>query len=350
MKIKIIVLLIFLLLVGCSRGAVTPGAPELTTTATEAAPPLPTDTPLITPTPTPDITKGTVTIWHSWNEEQTALLDQILKDFSEQYPEVLLDVLYIPQENMLARLEAAYLDNTGPDILLGPAEWGPALYQAGEVADLSSLADNALLESINTAALQSAQYQGALIGLPYAQQGVVLYRNKALIDRAPTTLDDLINRAKSATQGEIVGAFLEQGFFFSGGHLFGLGGNFINPDGTPAFNDAFGLAWLELLKTFEQAGPTDNLTDQDLKLFKEGRLGWIIDGTWSIEDLTAALGSKTWLSIPGRPTKGKTCPVLSSRRIFTWARFPRRTIAKLPGNLPSIFSRNQHKPCYSRPD
>jgi arabinogalactan oligomer/maltooligosaccharide transport system substrate-binding protein len=295
-SILFFVILGLMMVSGCSRIAgLMPEArqtapSEGTESSTATVQVRPTSTPLVTLSPTADITQGTITIWHSWSEDQMQTLSQILDDFSAEYPEVLFDVLYIPQENLRARLETAYQEGGGPDIILGPAEWGPSLYQDGIVVDLNELADNRFLETINPAALDGARFQGALTGLPYAQQGAILYRNKALIPEAATTFDQLVESAKAATQGEIFGADLERGFLYSGGHLGGLGGEWINEDGTPAFNNETGLAWLELLKAFEQAGPTEYLSDRDLDLFKEGRAGWIIDGTWNLNDLSDAIG------------------------------------------------------------
>jgi maltose-binding protein MalE len=320
MKIRACFILFLLFMMGCSKlqGSEGPGAQgttsfALTKSPSEASVLPPTRTPFVTPSPTIEITQGTVTIWHSWDEKQAPLLDQILKEFQATYPDVLFDVLYLPQENLRERFEMAFQDGSEPDILLGPAEWGPPLFQTGLLADLNDLAGGRLLDTINPAALDAARYQGALTGLPYAQEGVVLYRNKALIGRAANTLDELITQAKAATQGEIIGADLEQSLFFSGGHLNGIGGSLMTPDGMPAFNNERGLAWLELLKAFEQAGPTEYLSDRDLDLFKEGRVGWIIDGTWNLSSLSEAIGPDNlaidpWPSYDGGKLAGYVRP------------------------------------------
>ena len=214
---KLYSLFILLFLIGCSRfgGNETPGAasgtPDMGQTPNAASTVQPTFTLESQPSPTPIGIRGTLTIWHSWGEEQIPALEQILENFSAQYPEVLFDVLYIPQENLLTRFEGAVQENAGPDLLLGPAEWGPALYRAGMIQDLGDMAEGGLLSTINPAALAAGRDHDVLVGLPYAQQGVVLYRNKALIDRSAATLDELLAMAKAATQGEIIGADLEQG-------------------------------------------------------------------------------------------------------------------------------------------
>ena len=271
-------------LTACTQSAPTvlPDQPTASVTLQPTALPL---------TPTPTILQGTVSIWHSLSEAQVPALEQAITDFQASYPGIQFDVLYMPVENLQTRYEQAVREGYGPDILFGPAEWAPALFDAGLITDLSGLAGQAFLNTFNQAALESARYKETLVGLPYAIRGVALYRNKSLIPQAAATFDQLVTLAKAATQGEKIGAFLDRSFYFSGGHLAGIGGEWMTSDGIPAFNNDKGIAWLELLKSFEQAGPTDYLTDNDLEAFKEGRVGFIIDGTWNLDELSAAVGA-----------------------------------------------------------
>jgi arabinogalactan oligomer / maltooligosaccharide transport system substrate-binding protein len=299
-----------LLLAACGRvGMDTPSPGEIGSTSTAS----PTAQSPITPTPpaspTPDITQGTVRIWHSWDEAELNILVELIDQFQEQYPDVLFDVLYVPIENLRQRYETAAQEGNAPDILLGPGDWGPALFDAGYLADLSGMTDQGLLQSLNPAGLGTAQYRDSLIGLPYAVQGIVLYRNKAILPDAPGTFTELATMAKAVTQGEIFGSILERGFFYSGAHLNGLGGKLMEADGTPAFNNEIGLAWIELLRSFEQVGPVEYLSDQDLELFKQGRVGAIIDSTWNLPILEIALGKDNlaidpWPSVQGGSLSG----------------------------------------------
>ena len=97
-------------------------------------------------TPTPTVIQGTVSIWHSWSEDQVPALVQILAGFSVHYPNVLFDVQYIPSEDLRRAYEVQTLNNSGPALLLGPAEWGPYLYDIGLISDLGNLIDENLLE------------------------------------------------------------------------------------------------------------------------------------------------------------------------------------------------------------
>ncbi len=261
---------------------------------TQASAPTLTPTRMTTPTPTATerVFQPTISIWHAWDESQIPVLVQIIHNFSEEHPEILFDVLYIPVEDLRTRFEVEVRQGGGPDILLAPSNWGPPFFDTGLLLDLSDLADEEMLNTLNPPALESAFYNGALIGLPHTIQGVVLYRNKNIIPTRVTTFEELVSLAQSATQGEQIGAILKRGFLFAGGHLEGIGGRLMDEEGLPAFNDTKGVEWLELLSAFELAGPPVYTGNTDVEAFKEGRVGWIIDGTWNMEDISDAVGAE----------------------------------------------------------
>lgn len=270
-------------------------APKATPTPTQPpakpteAPAKPTEAPTQPPAPA---LKGTVSLWHAWKESEIASLNEVIAAFQAKYPDVKFDILYVPFDDLRGKFETAASTGGGPAVLIGAADWGPAFYDAGLVADLTPYLTPDFLATINEAALGAVQYKGALIGLPQTIKGVVMYRNKAIIPEAPKTWEDLVAKAKAATQGDVVGANLEYGFFFSAAHLNGIGGKLMEPNGDPAFNNEKGVEWVNLLVSFKEAGPTEYYTDNDVNLFKAGKAGIIIDGTWNMGALVEAIGAE----------------------------------------------------------
>ncbi|MBC8447660.1 MAG: extracellular solute-binding protein [Chloroflexi bacterium] len=252
----------------------------------------PTKAPEPTPEPEPAGPSGTVTLWHAWKENEIESLNDVIAAFQAENPDVQFDVLYVPFDDLRGKFETAVATGGGPSVLIGAADWGPALFDAELVADLSLMADTAFLRTINPAALGAVKYKGALIGLPQTIKGVVMYRNTSIIPEAPATFEDLVAAAKAATAGDTVGANLEYGFFFAAAHLNGVGGLLMDEKGNPLFNDAKGVEWLNLLNSFKDAGPTEYYTDNDVNLFKAGKAGVIIDGTWNMAGLAEAIGAE----------------------------------------------------------
>lgn len=255
-------------------------------------------TPTSAPTATEVVTQGTISIWHSWDDPQIPALLRVIDAFGEIYPNVHFDVLYVPSIDLQASFEQAATQGAGPTILIGPADWGPELYEQGLVTKVQDLVSADQLNTLNPAAVGTARYRDNLVGLPLDIDGVVLYRNNNLILGSPATFDELITLAKANSKGEILGAYLDRSFFMGGGHLEGMGGALMTPEGEPAFNDEKGIEWIELLQSFEEAGPTDYFTDDDLNLFKEGRVGFIVEGTWMRQELVEAIGENNLSIVP----------------------------------------------------
>jgi ABC-type glycerol-3-phosphate transport system substrate-binding protein len=285
--LRLLILVCVLALTACGSPSPTATVPAETPANVTPAPTLP-PTPL--PTPTELAASGTISIWHSWDEASLPALVQIVAEFQQKYPDVLFDVLYVPAQDLEQRYAVETQEGSGPTLLLGPAEWGPPLFDQGLVENLTGLISSERLAALNQPALGAGIYANATIGLPYSLQGVALFRNKDIITLSPTTFDELVTLAETSTQGEVIGAILERSFFYAGGHLEGVGGRLMDEDFQPAFNDARGLAWIEMLQRFQEAGPPNYFSDEDLERFKQGNVGWTIDGTWNLRSLAEALG------------------------------------------------------------
>ena len=283
-------------------------AVTLTPTQVSARTPTPTRTPAqpaATPQPTPTRSliqpavtpvtglSGLVTIWHSWGSVELQAFIQIIDAFQNINPDVRFDLTYVPLDELKARFDAVAYRGKGPSILVGPSDWMASLASQNYVEDLTSQLPTSLTSRITSPALSAGTYQTAQPCLPFAMKGMLLYRNTRIIKTPAVTFDQLIQNAQSVTKGGVVGAYLERGAYYSAAHLSGLGGLLLDANGAPAFNsDNYRLAldWVELLRAFEQAGATEFFGNHDLTAFKEGKIGYIIEGSWRMNELIGAVG------------------------------------------------------------
>jgi ABC-type glycerol-3-phosphate transport system substrate-binding protein len=112
---------------------------------------------------------------------------------------------------------------------------------------------------------------------------------------------ELDSLSHQVTHGGVVGSYLERGSYFSAANIIGLGGKLMDEDGSPKFNDSFGLAWLSLLQDYDHAGAVTFNTNRDLDMFKRGRVGIIIDGSWNTSFLADIIGQNNLAIDPWPP-------------------------------------------------
>ena len=237
----------------------------------------------------------TISLWHSFNEYEIESLLSVSSAYKELHPDVEFDFMYSPNFDIRNKYETAAITGGGPSILVGAGDWGPSFYDDSLIQDLSSLAAAEAFNEVNPAALSTVQYRDALIALPLNVKGVLMYRNAKIMSEAPETYSDLINSAQSATTGDLVGAYLDYGLYYSGGHLEAIGGSLMDAEGNPAFNDEKGIEWVEMLKRYGEAGPIELNNDIDLNLFLEGRVGVIIEDLSVAQGLEDAIGKDNFV-------------------------------------------------------
>jgi ABC-type glycerol-3-phosphate transport system substrate-binding protein len=254
--------------------------------------------------PPPAQLASTVSIWHSWDQAEVDALWTIIGSFQQTYPNVGFDLVYVPQGDLHDKFASeAYLDG-GPSVLLAPAEWGPDFANSKLLVDLTPYVNPDFLVTLNPAALGSGRYQGELISLPHTLRGVLLYRNQSIIAQPAATFDQLLALSQTVTRVGAVGAAFDRGIFYSGAHLVGLGGRLMDENGNPAFNDANGIQWINLLKSLDQSGITTFNSNRDRQLFEQGKAGLIFENSGNMHALRDAVGSDN-LVIDPWPTYGE---------------------------------------------
>jgi ABC-type glycerol-3-phosphate transport system substrate-binding protein len=271
-------------LAGCTGGA------EPTATITRI-PPSPEPTPIpITPTATVSPLRGTVDLWLDWGPREIEALEGLIEAFQEEHPGVDFRLTYYEEAELLPRFEQAVPEGAGPTLLFGPDIWGPALWDAGLIQDLTGLLAPGVRAGIHPLALEQVTFEGAMLGAPLELQGVVLYVNRTRMPEPAETISDLIPADGLLAQLEGTQGALDFGALFSVSHLATCSGEVLLPDGEPGFAGRPGTCWLALMAQLARAGPVTFNSDTDRELFESGRAAWMFEGTWALDDLALAIG------------------------------------------------------------
>lgn len=231
-----------------------------------------------------------IVLWHGLGDQGSLALGEIVANFQKENPQIQVNVNYIPYDDLQDHYINAVADGVGPDLLLGAGEWGPMLYDLGAVTTIPQEVLEELQLEITPPALKAVHYKESIIAMPFSLEGVVMFRNIAILPHAAKTFEELVASSQKVTKGRTIGAYLERGDNFAYAQITACKGMLIFPNGYPAFNDSSGLCWLNLLSLFEAAGPVSFNSDDDLNRFKAGHVGLIFAGTWNLGNLQEALG------------------------------------------------------------
>jgi arabinogalactan oligomer / maltooligosaccharide transport system substrate-binding protein len=244
---------------------------------------------------------GKISIYHSWTGSKFDALMQIIQSFQESYPDITFDLTYIPQSDLLERYTQVAYNGAGPDLLLGSSDWRASLSSQELAEDLTPYISASFREIFNPVALETGQYKGLQACLPYDLKGVLLYRNKSLVPEAPMSFEQLVTLAQTVRGVGTLGAYFEGGSYFSLGNLAGLSGQLLDSEANPVFDrDQYqaALTWMNLLKAMKQAGALEMNGDKDLQLFKDGKSGFLVEGSWNKDALAQAIGAKNLVIDP----------------------------------------------------
>lgn len=230
-------------------------------------------------------------IWE--DKDKGVALEPALKSFEEKYG---VKVEY-KEVSMLDQQEKLRLDGpagTGPDIILLPHDRiGPAVTE-GIIAEVNY--GDEVLNRFTESSIEAMKYEGKLYGLPKATETTVLIYNKALIDKAPETFDELYSFAEENTSGDNYGFLAKwDDFYFVFGMIKGYGGYvFGNEDGKPdpmdiGLNNSEAVKGLEYVKKWYEEGlfPNGILGENGGQtidgLFTEGKVAVVHNGPWAFQ-------------------------------------------------------------------
>lgn len=313
-------------------------APVATTTPTNGAPVALPPSPR-PPTPTAPATPGlpapsaTVTVWLAWEADDLAALRRLLQVFMADHPEVGVRLVYYPPAELHAAYRAAAGRPDGPTVVIGPSEWGVPLWQDGLTQDLAGLLAPGVRQGLFPVSLSLVTYGEIALGVPLSLEGVVLYANRDLMPETAARVEDLVALPANPDQDPPPPGVPDFGFRFIGSWLSACQGEWLDVRARPAFDTAGGACWLELLRVLAPEGAFVQNSDDDRQRFEAGQAPWLIDGTWNLPHLAAALDPQS-LAIDAWPVHRPTSLPLAG---FTWTENAYVTSGLPPADLEAAW-------------
>jgi arabinogalactan oligomer/maltooligosaccharide transport system substrate-binding protein len=260
----------------------------------------------------PSSTKGEVTFWHAYgtgSAEETALAT-ILVNAEKDLPNIKINVLQVPFNDIFTKYETDVAAGGGPDMFIAPNDnLGPEV-RGGLIMDITDIAAGKLGD-YSKLSQGGMMYDGKLYGLPESLKAMAFWYNKDLIKTPPATTDELKALMEGGTEVVFnVGCYQGFGFFGSfGGKIFDDSFNFVSA----ADNQAKVAAAVSYQNDLWQVAKTNGWPKNDadgLAPFTEGKAAAILNGNWAMGDYRKALGDKLGVApIPAGPG-GSSNPLL----------------------------------------
>lgn len=235
--------------------------------------------------------KVTLSIWHAYgtgsNEEKA--LTEIVDKYRAANPNVTVNVLQIPFDQVFNKWETEVAAGGGPDMFTAPDDNFGKEIRASLIAPIDGFTQGKLTGYAD-AAVKGMTIDGKMYAVPGIFKAVALYYNKSTIPNPPKTTDELLALVKSGKKLIMnENAYHNFGFWNAFGQVFDGSTGKCTAD-TTGVADA--MAYLVALKDAGKANGWDVFyTDQGKQdsLFRAGQGDMIINGPWSLGDYSKDL-------------------------------------------------------------
>ncbi len=237
-----------------------------------------------------------ITIWHGWQEAEAELLEEWIDAFTEANPEIEIDTLYVPFDDLQPRFQTAASTGEGADIIIGPNDRLGSLANAGLLAALDEYIDEDLMGQVSETGWQAVTFGGSIYGIPESAKSVALFYNIDIIDIAPETWEEMLEFAGEAQGGDVEGMTFNTGFYQTVGIFYALGGQLMDDEGYSMVTE--GDAGVQYLQALQDVFNDDRvLIEGGNDLFREGLAGMIVDGVWNLGTYRDQLGSAVEVAV-----------------------------------------------------
>jgi arabinogalactan oligomer/maltooligosaccharide transport system permease protein len=251
-----------------------------------------------------DLDARTVVLWHAYRGDEEKALEQVARDYEKAHPGVRVEMLAVPFEAYLSKLEAAAPRGHGPDVFIDAHTRLGAYRQAKVTAEIPpGVVDASAYDASSIDAV------GAY-GVPLSTKCVALYVNDALLPDPPKTLDAL-EHAK-LPPGVFPLAYEADVAYYHAPLLAAFGGRILGDDGSFAFDGEAGVLSLQRLQRMsrEHVIPEEPNGPLVTQLFVSGKAASVINGPWLRADLGSSLRYHV-VPLPSIDGAGQMRPLLS---------------------------------------
>src|SRR5215218_3603095 len=137
-------------------------------------------------------TSGELSIWHGWTgAEADTLNNDILPAWEAAYPDIKIETLAVPFDQLKNKYQTETATGGGPDLLIGPLDWVGELATAELIAPLDEMATQDGLANYVPSTVEALRDDGKLYGMRESCETVALYSHPPLLESPPAPTAEL---------------------------------------------------------------------------------------------------------------------------------------------------------------
>ena len=286
------------ILAGCSSTATTqPAATQSASSSTTTA--NATNAPTTANATTAEKTVIKIFIPGYEDELWKGLYDGGIKDFEAKNANVDVEVIPAGWDEANTKIVSLIQANEAPDVMITGSRSLRQFAEMGAIEKLDSYMTDAFKAERVANVLQTANINGTQYGIPLAFSSRALYYRTDLMDKAPTTWDELLATAeKIKSENPSVFGFAIPTDITSGtdeifNFIYQNGGSATDQAGKIKLATEANIKTLEFLKTFNDKGlipdPVAMTRSKQAPLFQNGELAMFISGPWEKKTLDSSI-------------------------------------------------------------
>ena len=241
-----------------------------------------------------------VKFWEKHPPSMDETLDEYIDKFEAQYPKINIERTHMGPEDLRESTLTGYMGGAGPDVILSPFDHIGPFSEMGIAQPIGELMSSEMRTMYLDNALPGMTLSGKIYGVPDTMGNhLTLLYNKNIVNKVPTTWEELISIAKDKTKDNNGDGTPEQyGLVYNLNEPFnwmpfytGYGGWMFDKNYNPTLNNEAAkdaLKFVHDLKFEDKIVPKEcgySLADS---LFKQGKAAFIINGDWSFSSYVDA--------------------------------------------------------------
>jgi len=246
-------------------------------------------------------------IWNPETDDASIAVFQSMVDaYEEQNPGVTVNLVNIPWSDIFTKWQTALQSGNAPDATIGSAAFATSFQEQGVLEPLDDVVEQIGGEEAwsDTAdsLVEMSKADGSYFALPYTNNAVLLWYNKAMFESAgltpPTTWDELRDAAETLTHDDQYGILVPSSTsMVTSQSLYSLilsnGGDVVDRDNPDEiiFDDSASVEAIEFYSSLAQYSPPGSGgydRPEAQAAMTTGKLGMFIYGSWMQAALDAA--------------------------------------------------------------